>query len=87
MQLDKFINKETRMFNQIQSLAEEFPEFKDAIHNLKSADAHFGKLFDQYDEVNKQLHRIAEEIETPSDDVVEQIKKQRLSSKMSCMLS
>jgi uncharacterized protein YdcH (DUF465 family) len=69
------------MFNEIKSLAEEFPELKDAIHALKMSDNHFGKKFEEYDEVNKELHRIAEEIETPSDDYIEQLKKKRLALK------
>ncbi len=69
------------MFNEIKSLAEEFPEFKETIHTLKTSDNHFGKKFDEYDDVNKELHRIAEEIETPSDDYIEQLKKKRLALK------
>lgn len=69
------------MFNEIQSLAEEFPEFKDAIHALKESDAHFAKKFEAYDDVNKECHRIAEEIETPSDEYIEQLKKKRVSLK------
>ena len=69
------------MFNEIKSLAEEFPELKDAIHTLKTSDNHFAKKFDEYDDVNKELHRIAEEIETPSDEYIEQLKKKRVAIK------
>ncbi len=30
-------------------LAVDFPEFKEQIHDLKSSDAHFAKLFDEYE--------------------------------------
>lgn len=66
------------MFNDTHNLAVEMPEYKEAIHALKVSDAHFAKLFHEYDEVDKELHRIASEIETPSDDVVEQLKKKRM---------
>ena len=36
-------------------LAQEFPEFKDAIHTLKINNAHFAKLFNEYDETDKKL--------------------------------
>jgi len=39
------------------------------------------KLFDQYDELNHQLRRIEQEIETPSDDFVESLKVKRLHLK------
>ena len=42
---------------------------------------HFAKLFDQYDELNHQLRRIEQEIETPSDDFVESLKVKRLHLK------
>lgn len=69
------------MFNDTHNLAVEMPEFKEAIHQLKMNDAHFSRLYEEYDEVDKELHRIASEIETPSDDVVEQLKKKRMALK------
>lgn len=69
------------MFNEHPDLAQEFPELKEKIHTLKTTDAHFRKLFDQYEEVSKELHRIEEEIETPSDSYTEELKKKRLHLK------
>jgi uncharacterized protein YdcH (DUF465 family) len=69
------------MFNETHNLAAEMPEFKEEIHELKVGDTHFAKLFEEYDEVDKELHRIASEIETPSDDVIEQLKKKRIALK------
>lgn len=62
-------------------LPHEFPQFKDAMHRLKSADAHFRKLWDEYDTLGKELHRIEVEAETPEDAYVEQCKKKRLKLK------
>ncbi len=60
---------------------QEFPEYKDAVHRLKGSDQHFVKLFEAYQECNGQLHRIEQEIETPSDAFVEELKKKRLNLK------
>ncbi len=63
-------------------LAREFPEFKARIHELKQKnDRHFIKLYDEYQEIDKQIFRIEEEIETPSDEYTENLKKKRLSLK------
>ena len=49
-------------------LIHELPEHRDTIHNLKVSNAHFARLFDEYHQVDKEMHRIDENIETPSDD-------------------
>jgi uncharacterized protein YdcH (DUF465 family) len=59
-------------------LVAEFPEHAALIHRLKGENAHFAKLFDSYHEVNRQIHRMETEVEPTSDDVLEQLKKQRL---------
>jgi len=62
-------------------LASEFPEFKQRIHELKQNDRHFIKLYDEYQEIDKEVFRIEEEIETPSDEYTETLKKKRLKLK------
>lgn len=62
-------------------LAEEFPDAADKIHDLKMNNAHFAKLADAYHEVNREIHRIEAEIETPSDAYSEELKKKRLALK------
>ena len=69
------------MFNEKHELSQEFPEYKDAIHELKSKDAHFAKLNDEYHLVTRQIARIEQEIETVSDEVAETLKKKRLALK------
>lgn len=63
------------------SLAKEFPEMKDKIHQLKTSDNHFSKLFAQYDELEHAVHRIESGAEAASDDRLEELKKKRLSLK------
>ena len=69
------------MFGENHDLHHEFPEFKDKIHELKMSDGHFQRLFKEYDEIIHKLHQVEQEIETPSDDVIEEMKKQRLHLK------
>ena len=69
------------MFGENHDLHHEFPEFKDKIHELKVSDGHFQRLFKDYDEIVHKLHQVEQDIETPSDDAVEEMKKQRLHLK------
>lgn len=62
-------------------LATEFPEYKEDIHNLKATDAHFAKLFEKYEEVDREVVRIEQDIETTSDEYLEERKKVRLNLK------
>ncbi|MCF6323443.1 MAG: DUF465 domain-containing protein [Gammaproteobacteria bacterium] len=62
-------------------LSREFPEFKTRIHEFKQNDRHLIKLYDQYQEIDKELFRIEEGIETPSDEYTETLKKRRLKIK------
>ena len=62
-------------------LAEEFPEHVDKMHDLKSSDAHFARLFDDYHIVNRTLHR-AETLVNPISGVAEaDLRKQRMQLK------
>lgn len=62
-------------------LGTEFPELKDRIHDLKTENAHFAKLFDAYQEVDNQIVRIEQEIEPASDEHAEELKKKRVKLK------
>ena len=69
------------MFGEKHDLIHELPEHKDRIHELKISNEHFRKLFDEYHEVDHEVLRMEEGIETPSDEVLEQAKKKRLHLK------
>lgn len=66
------------MFGEQHDLHHEFPEFNDKIRELKMAGGHFRRLFDEYDNLAHKMIRIQQEIETPSDDFIEQLKVKRL---------
>ncbi|MDF1858838.1 MAG: DUF465 domain-containing protein [Verrucomicrobiales bacterium] len=59
-------------------LHSEFPDHFDAIHKLKENNAHFQRLMAQYEEIDKEIYRMEEGIETPEDAVLTEEKKKRL---------
>lgn len=63
------------------SLINEFPEMRDRIHRLKMTDHHFARLFSEYDAVEHSVHRIEVGAQVTSDEVLEDLKKQRLKLK------
>ncbi len=63
------------------SLVQEFPQFRDQIHQLKTTDTHFARLFAEYDAVAHEVHRLGTEAEAGSDERTEALKKKRLSLK------
>jgi len=69
------------MLGEKHDLVHEFPEHKDTIHTLKTSNAHFARLFDEYHEVEHEVRRIEEGNETTTDDYLEERKKLRLDLK------
>ncbi|MCB1977311.1 MAG: DUF465 domain-containing protein, partial [Nitrosomonas sp.] len=53
----------------------------DRIHALKTGNAHFARLFDEYHDVNREVRRIEEGVENTSDAYLEDLKKKRLMLK------
>jgi len=62
-------------------LLHEFPEHKEKIHNLKVSDHHFRKLFDDYHEVNNEIHRIETGAENTTDEALNTIRAKRVHLK------
>lgn len=62
-------------------LSVEFPEFKDAIHALKLSNAHFAKLFNEYDDTDKAVNRAENGIDNLGDAELESLKKVRVTLK------
>ena len=59
----------------------EFPEFADKISDLKTNDAHFAKLYDDYYEVNKAIHLAETNVEPTDDANLVQMRKSRMMLK------
>lgn len=69
------------MSNTPHELAEEFPDKLDLMHQLKTSDAHFARLMDQYHEVNRAVHRAETNVE-PTEGLHEgELRKQRMTLK------
>ena len=65
-----------------------FPEYAETMHTMRATDAHFGKRYDEYLAIEKELHRIESGAQASDDMHVEGLKKTRLALKdeMSAML-
>ena len=59
-------------------LAEEFPDALERMHELKVGDAHFARLFDDYHEINRAIHRAETNVEPTDDMHMTDMRKQRL---------
>lgn len=62
-------------------LAEEFPDKQARMHALKTTNAHFARLADEYHELNREIHRIETDVTPASDETMEELKKKRLHLK------
>ena len=69
------------MLGEKHDLIHELPEHKDRIHELKMNDRHFAKLFEKYHDIDHEVRRIEEGVETTSDEYIEGLKKERLQLK------
>ncbi len=62
-------------------IAHEFPEHVEKIRDLKSNDAHFAKLFNEYDEDNRAIKKYELGGAVISEEALEELKKKRLNTK------
>lgn len=62
-------------------LAHEFPEMKEIIHQLKTSNNHFRKLFDEYHDVTRSVENMENEVTPVSTETEEKRKKRRLQLK------
>ncbi len=58
-------------------LHEEFPELADKIAEMKAGDAHFARLYDEYHEVNRAVHRAETNVEPVGDLAEVDLRKKR----------
>jgi hypothetical protein len=62
-------------------ITDEFPEYQDKIRDLKQSDAHFARLLDDYDDVNRAIHRAETDIEPTDDTHMQDMRKRRMGLK------
>jgi len=65
------------MSNTPHELAEEFPGQADRIHELKSTNAHFARLADEYHAVNREVHRAETNVEPVGELAELDLRKKR----------
>ena len=69
------------MSNAPNDLAEDFPDKRDRIHQLKTSDNRFARLYDEYNALNRTIHRVETRVEPQSDEAEEDLKRRRLQIK------
>lgn len=59
-------------------LLHEFPEMKEKIHELKISDSDFRKLFDEYHEVDHEIHRYESGAAATTDEHLNTLRLRRV---------
>ena len=62
-------------------LAHEFPTYIEKMRTLKMSDAHFAKLFTEYDEDNHAIAKYELGADVISEDALDALKKKRWATK------
>lgn len=62
-------------------LLHEFPEHKEKIHDLKVSDSHFRKIFDEYHEVDHEIHRYESGASVTTDTHLNELRSKRVHLK------
>jgi uncharacterized protein YdcH (DUF465 family) len=62
-------------------LVEEFPEFQEKITQMKQENAHFSKLYEEYHDINRAVHRAETDVEPTDDFHMEEMRKKRMHLK------
>jgi len=55
-----------------------FPEFRDLITKLKTADHHFSRLFDKHNELDDKIKKLETQIPVGTHEEIETLKKEKL---------
>jgi uncharacterized protein YdcH (DUF465 family) len=63
------------------NLINEFPEFREKIHQLKVENTHFRKIFDEYHELEHRIHNINTGEEIVIDEYAHELKAKLLHLK------
>jgi len=62
-------------------LADDFPQNKERISELKRTSPHFAKLADRYHDINRTIHRMEERIEPVADQTEFSLRRERMMLK------
>ena len=62
-------------------LAEEFPELTAKMHELKISNQYFSRCFEEYHQLNREVHRCEINVEPVSDEFMIDLRKRRMNLK------
>lgn len=62
-------------------LIHEFPQYKEKIHDLKTTDHHFRSIFEQYHEIDHEIHRYESGAEATTDEHLNELRLKRVKLK------
>ena len=66
------------MLHEKHDLIHELPEHRERIHELKVSNEQFARMFEEYHQLDHEIHRIETGVENTSDEYLEDRKKNRL---------
>lgn len=69
------------MHAELHDLGQELPEHAQTIHRLRGANAQFAKLFEDYNEIDREVCRIEQHLVSCPDILLQDFKKKRLALK------
>ena len=69
------------MSNTPHDITEEFPDQRERITRLKTSNGRFARLVEEYNEVNRAVHRIETRIEPAPEEVEDELKRRRVQLK------
>jgi uncharacterized protein YdcH (DUF465 family) len=78
---DRSTRRRQAMSNAPNDLAEDFPDKVDRIHQLKTSNNRFARLYDEYNELNRTIHRVETRVEPKPEEVEDELKRRRLQIK------
>jgi len=62
-------------------LAEDLPEYREAIHEMKMNNKHFSRLLSEYEELDKRIVRVEQGVDHLSDLELDTLKMKRVHLK------
>lgn len=62
-------------------LTEEFPDDAEKLHRLKTSNAHFARIAEEYHEVNRAVHRAETNVEPMTEAAEAELRRKRMALK------
>ena len=69
------------MSNTPHDITEEFPDQRERITALKASNGRFARILDEYNELNRTIHRMETRVELAPEDVEDELKRRRVHLK------